>query len=87
LQRIADYVRVYGYKVRLAGHTDNIGDDQANMLLSRNRAQAVRQQLIEYGCPAESIQAYGYGETKPVDTNDTETGRQNNRRVEITLMQ
>jgi outer membrane protein OmpA-like peptidoglycan-associated protein len=57
------------------------------MLLSRNRAQAVRKQLIEYGCPAESIQAYGYGETKPVDTNDTETGRQNNRRVEITLMQ
>ena len=87
LQRIADYVRVYGYKVRLAGHTDNVGDDQANMLLSRNRAQAVRQQLIEYGCPAESIQAYGYGETKPVDTNDTEQGRQNNRRVEITLTQ
>lgn len=85
LQRIARYIVTYGYKARIAGHTDNIGNAEDNMQLSKARADAVRQQLVTYGCSSEMISAYGYGETKPIATNDTEDGRQLNRRVEITL--
>ena len=87
LKRIAVFVATYGYKVRLAGHTDNIGQPEANMALSKARAEAVRQQLIAYGCDPQTISATGYGETKPVASNENEEGRQLNRRVEITLVQ
>lgn len=86
LKRIAAFINTYGYKVRIAGHTDNVGQPESNMQLSRERAEAVRQKLIEYGCTPEFIKAYGYGETKPISTNETEEGRQQNRRVEITLL-
>ena len=86
LKRIAAFVNAYGYKVRLAGHTDNIGLPESNRQLSQARAEAVRQQLIKYGCKPENITARGYGDTKPIATNDTEEGRQLNRRVEITLI-
>lgn len=85
LQRIATFIRTYGYKVRIAGHTDNIGKPEDNKQLSQDRANAVRDKLIEYGCNPQVISAFGYGDTKPVATNDTEEGRQLNRRVEITL--
>ena len=86
LKRIATFVATYGYKVRLAGHTDNIGQPEDNKALSQARAEAVRRQLVAYGCEAENIKAYGYGDTKPVASNETEEGRALNRRVEITLM-
>jgi OOP family OmpA-OmpF porin len=85
LKRIAAFVNTYGYKIRLAGHTDNIGQAEDNKKLSQARAESVRKQLIEYGCKAENIQAFGYGDTKPVADNSTEEGRQQNRRVEITI--
>lgn len=86
LKRIADYIRVYGYKVSLAGHTDNIGQPEANQILSQERAEAVRQQLIAFGCEPDAIQAAGFGDTRPVADNNSEEGRQFNRRVEITLL-
>ena len=86
LKRIATFVATYGYKVRLAGHTDNIGQPEDNKALSQARAEAVRRQLMAYGCEAENIKSYGYGDTKPVASNETEEGRALNRRVEITLM-
>ena len=85
LKRIAQFVQTYGYRVRLSGHTDNVGQPEANKALSQARAEAVRQQLVDYGCDPASIQALGYGDTRPVATNDTEEGRQQNRRVEITI--
>lgn len=85
LKRIANFVITYGYQVRLAGHTDNVGQPEDNRVLSQARAEAVKRQLVAYGCPLESIKAYGYGDTKPVASNDTEEGRQQNRRVEITI--
>ena len=85
LKRIATYVATYGYKVRLAGHTDNIGQPEANKALSQARAEAVKIQLIAYGVAPEAIKAYGYGDLQPVASNDTEEGRQLNRRVEITI--
>ena len=85
LKRIAKFIATYGYKVRLAGHTDNIGQKEDNKALSQARAESVRKQLIAFGCAPESIKAYGYGDTRPVASNETEEGRQQNRRVEITL--
>lgn len=86
LQRIARYITAYGYKARIAGHTDNVGSAESNLQLSRDRAKAVRDQLIAFGCSAQYLSSVGYGDTKPVASNDTEDGRQLNRRVEITLL-
>lgn len=85
LRRIAVFVQTYGYRVCLAGHTDNVGSAEANRSLSKARAEAVKRQLIAFGCNAELISAVGYGDTRPVSTNETEEGRQLNRRVEITI--
>ena len=85
LKRIAIFVQTYGYKVRLSGHTDNVGAAEANKALSQARAEAVKRQLVAYGCEPAAITAFGYGDTKPVASNDTEEGRQCNRRVEITI--
>ena len=85
LKRIATFVTTYGYKIRLAGHTDNVGSPESNKALSQARAEAVRRQLIEYGCKPDEIKAFGYGDLKPVASNDTEEGRSLNRRVEITI--
>ena len=82
----ASGVQTYGYRVRLAGHTDNIGKAEDNRALSQARAESVRQQLIAFGCQPESIRAFGYGDTMPVADNETEEGRQLNRRVEITII-
>ncbi|MEW5701605.1 MAG: OmpA family protein [Candidatus Zixiibacteriota bacterium] len=71
-------------KLLIEGHTDNVGDDAANQTLSEKRANAVRDNLIsQYGIEGTRLQAKGYGETKPVSSNDTPEGRQNNRRVEL----
>ncbi|MCM1035692.1 MAG: OmpA family protein [Paludibacter sp.] len=72
--------------VRIIGHTDNIGSDAANQRLSEGRADAVRDDLIKRGIAPERLQTEGRGESQPIDTNDTEEGRQNNRRVEIEIL-
>jgi OOP family OmpA-OmpF porin len=73
------------YKLIIGGHTDNVGDDQANMTLSQNRADAVAKYLIEKGVSPVRISATGYGESKPVDTNATAAGKARNRRVELSV--
>lgn len=73
--------------IEIAGHTDNVGSDEANLNLSRNRAQAVVNYVVENGIDASRIRAKGYGETKPVAENSTDEGRQQNRRVEFTIME
>lgn len=72
--------------IKIVGHTDNVGKDAANQKLSDGRANAVMKDLIERGIAPERIQAEGRGESQPIDTNDTEEGRQNNRRVEIEIL-
>jgi OmpA-OmpF porin, OOP family len=69
--------------IQVSGHTDSNGSDSANLQLSDQRANRVRDWLIERGIAAERITAKGYGEAVPVDTNRTAEGRANNRRVEI----
>ena len=73
-------------RIKIIGHTDNVGKDAANQKLSEGRANAVMADLIERGLAPERLQAEGRGESQPIDSNDTEEGRQNNRRVEIEIL-
>jgi outer membrane protein OmpA-like peptidoglycan-associated protein len=70
-------------KIIVEGHTDSNGNDESNLQLSQQRAEAVRAHLLSRGLKAERIQAVGKGEAQPVASNDTAEGRANNRRVEI----
>ena len=71
-------------KLLIEGHTDNVGVAATNQTLSERRAAAVRQALIDgYGATPERLTTKGFGASKPVGTNDTPEGRQNNRRVEL----
>jgi outer membrane protein OmpA-like peptidoglycan-associated protein len=70
----------------IGGHTDNVGDAASNQLLSEQRAQQVYKTLLTKNISADQIRYIGYGKTKPVASNDTDVGRQKNRRVECRLM-
>ena len=72
--------------IRITGHTDNVGSDEANLILSEGRANAVRDELIKRGVAAERIEAEGKGEYEPIADNATEEGRAKNRRVEFTII-
>ncbi|MBQ3998688.1 MAG: OmpA family protein [Paludibacteraceae bacterium] len=71
--------------IHIIGHTDAVGTDEANQILSEGRANAVRQNLIDRGIAPERMTAEGKGEKEPVADNDTEEGRQLNRRVEFII--
>jgi outer membrane protein OmpA-like peptidoglycan-associated protein len=71
----------------IEGYTDNVGSEKSNIGLSQRRAEAVREFLITNGIDGERIEARGYGEAAPVAPNDTEAGRQQNRRVEVVFPQ
>ncbi|MBS1537084.1 MAG: OmpA family protein [Bacteroidetes bacterium] len=73
-------------EIQLSGHTDNVGNDAANLTLSDNRAQSVLKYIISHGIASSRLTAKGFGKTKPVSTNDTDEGRQLNRRVEFTIV-
>jgi OOP family OmpA-OmpF porin len=72
-----------GFKVEVAGHTDNAGTPEANLMLSEGRAKAVMAGLVQRGVPADRLTAKGYGQTAPVADNRTDEGRASNRRVEL----
>ncbi|QTT90053.1 OmpA family protein [Pseudomonas chlororaphis] len=69
--------------VRIEGYTDNTGDKQSNLKLSRDRAQAVADILVDLGVEEKRVQVEGYGDEYPVEANASERGRAQNRRVEI----
>lgn len=73
--------------IEVAGYTDNVGDDNANKLLSEKRAQAVVAYLTSKGVKAAQMKAIGYGEANPIATNETEDGRLQNRRVMFTVLE
>jgi OOP family OmpA-OmpF porin len=72
-----------GYRLEVAGYTDNTGSRAHNMRLSQQRAEAVVKYLVSRGVPAGMLQAKGYGPDFPIDTNATKAGQANNRRVEL----
>lgn len=73
-------------RIEVGGHTDNVGADADNQKLSEQRATAVAEYLTGYGIEASRVTSAGFGETKPVASNDTEEGRAQNRRTEITVL-
>jgi outer membrane protein OmpA-like peptidoglycan-associated protein/uncharacterized protein YidB (DUF937 family) len=69
----------------IGGHTDNSGDSGSNQALSQQRADAVRNYLIQQGVPSEMLVAKGYGDSQPVASNDTEEGKFRNRRIQFSV--
>jgi outer membrane protein OmpA-like peptidoglycan-associated protein len=74
-----------GTAIEIGGHTDNTGDSAANQKLSEDRANAVRNAIVAAGADGAALVAKGYGDTKPVASNDTEYGRFRNRRIEYSI--
>lgn len=72
--------------LRVEGHTDSVGSAAYNQTLSENRALSVRSYLVQRGIPANRIEAYGYGMTRPIADNSTPEGRAQNRRVEMLII-
>ena len=87
IEAVAGFMKKYPETTTvIEGHTDSKGPDSYNMKLSQQRAEAVKQQLVTlYGIDAQRLDTVGYGETRPVDTNATDEGRYNNRRVVATV--
>jgi outer membrane protein OmpA-like peptidoglycan-associated protein len=84
--RLSDFMKEYEERrVRIEGYTDSTGADSFNQKLSEDRANAVRQALRNDGIDSSRIEVTGYGEAYPVASNDTSSGRQRNRRVEIVI--
>jgi outer membrane protein OmpA-like peptidoglycan-associated protein len=73
------------YGLNIAGHTDNVGTDANNLILSQKRADAVKNYLIKKGVDGSKLETIGYGASKPIADNDTPEGRQRNRRVEMKI--
>jgi outer membrane protein OmpA-like peptidoglycan-associated protein len=83
LDIVAEFMtRKRSARLEIAGHTDNVGNPKANKALSQKRAIACRSYLISKGIDGGRITAVGHGDTRPVAPNDTEEGRQQNRRIE-----
>ena len=87
IKRVADFMKEFpNTTAAIEGHTDNIASAAYNQKLSEKRANSVRQYLIDkFGIDGSRLTAIGYGLTKPIASNDTEEGRQKNRRVEAVL--
>jgi outer membrane protein OmpA-like peptidoglycan-associated protein len=85
IKLLNDYPEI---KIQLEGHTDSKGTDEYNIALSERRVTSVKEFLISRGVPAARIpNVIGYGEGKPIDTNETDEGRANNRRVELRIVE
>ncbi|MFB0959771.1 MAG: OmpA family protein, partial [Flavobacteriales bacterium] len=72
-------------RIEIGGHTDNIGSDTDNVLLSKSRAESVAKFVVDSGIVADRVSAKGYGETAPIDSNKTDYGRAANRRTEFKI--
>ena len=87
IDRVAYVLKKYPQTmIRIEGHTDSTGSEQYNQMLSERRAMAVRDALVQRGVDPRRIQVIGFGESKPIATNQTEAGRQLNRRVTIVII-
>ncbi|MEM6964447.1 MAG: OmpA family protein [Bacteroidota bacterium] len=75
------------WKLSIAGHTDNIGSPESNMILSQQRAEAVKNYLLKKGITEDRFIITWFGQTQPIADNDTEAGRQKNRRVEMEIVE
>ena len=77
-----------GLRIEIGGHTDNVGDEEANRIISEQRAQSVVDWLTQRGISTGRLIAKGYGSTRPLASNDDEAnGRELNRRIEISVVE
>jgi outer membrane protein OmpA-like peptidoglycan-associated protein len=84
LAKVAGILLAYpGLNIEVGGYTDNVGGDGMNQTLSENRADSVRDYLVQQGVASGSVSSKGFGNTSPVASNDNSAGRQQNRRVEL----
>ncbi|ERP87943.1 MAG: cell envelope biogenesis protein OmpA [Alcanivoracaceae bacterium] len=87
LDAVAEVLKEYkSTMIQVAGHTDSTGGDRYNLLLSQQRAQAVANSLAGFGVEQVRMDIVGFGETQPIASNSTASGREQNRRVELTLL-
>ncbi|OIQ36015.1 MAG: hypothetical protein BM555_03580 [Crocinitomix sp. MedPE-SWsnd] len=87
LDELVDYLKLKPeVKIRIDGHTDNVGEESANLTLSKNRANSVKKYLISKGISASRLSTKGFGESAPVAENTTENGKAQNRRTEIQIL-
>lgn len=87
LNKVVDFLKQNAsVEIEIAGHTDSKGSDDYNINLSQGRSQSVVDYIVSQGIESFRLTAHGYGEGKPIDTNDSEAGRANNRRVEFTVL-
>lgn len=86
LEELTEYMKLKeGLVVEIAGHTDDVGDEESNMKLSEARANTVRNYLISKGISPGRVIAKGYGESQPIAPNSSAEGRQRNRRTEVRI--
>jgi outer membrane protein OmpA-like peptidoglycan-associated protein len=86
LAKIAGLIMAHpGLKLESEGYTDNVGSDELNLRLSEQRAAAAQDYLVSQGVPATAIVHRGLGKASPIDSNDSASGRQKNRRVELVV--
>ncbi len=88
LQKAATFIKQLPPEVvlEIGGHTDNVGSDASNQVLSDNRAKAVREALVKFGVKPEVLQTRGYGASQPKTENNTEQGRFHNRRIQYSVV-
>ncbi|MBC7922435.1 MAG: OmpA family protein [Ferruginibacter sp.] len=87
LDKIVSFLtRNPGLKLEISGHTDDVGGEEDNAALSLKRARALYDYLVKTDIPPSRIRYQGYGETRPVAPNNTEAGRQLNRRIELKVL-
>lgn len=85
LDKIASLIIRTNVKMEIKGHTDNVGNPDFNMNLSKERAKAVYDYLVEHGVSESRLSYTYYGMTRPLGSNDTDEGRTMNRRVEFEI--
>ena len=86
LNEVVSIINEYpDYNLRMGGHTDAVGSDEKNLILSQDRVDAVKAYLVNKGVSENRIEATGFGAIRPIATNKTAQGRAKNRRVELEL--
>lgn len=87
LDEVVDVIKKHPHikKIRVEGHASSEGDAEYNLKLSDRRAKSVKDYLVEHGIPDNALTSQGYGATRPIADNDTEAGREKNRRVEFNI--
>ena len=87
MENVIRYLKKYpNLTVEIHGHTDNIGSNAENQILSEQRAEKIEKAIIAQGISDERIKAIGFGETRPIADNATKEGRGKNRRVEFLII-